>query len=60
MIGKIKSFVNDVVVEMKKVSWPTKEQLSESTKVVISATLIITAFVFLIDQLSTWLYSLIF
>jgi preprotein translocase subunit SecE len=60
MIGKIKSFVNDVVVEMKKVSWPTKEQLSESTKVVISATLIITAIVFLIDQLSTWLYSLIF
>jgi len=60
MIGKIKSFVNDVVVEMKKVSWPTREQLSESTKVVISATLIITAFVFLIDQLSTWLYSLIF
>jgi preprotein translocase subunit SecE len=60
MIGKIKSFVNDVVVEMKKVSWPTKEQLSESTKVVISATLIITAFVFLIDQLSAWLYSLIF
>ncbi|MGB9702285.1 MAG: preprotein translocase subunit SecE [Candidatus Kapaibacteriota bacterium] len=60
MIGKIKSFVNDVVVEMKKVSWPTKEQLSESTKVVISTTLIITAIVFLIDQLSTWLYSLIF
>lgn len=60
MFGKIKSFTKDVVVEMKKVSWPTREQLVESTKVVIAATLILTAFVFLIDQASTWLYSLLF
>jgi len=46
MFGKIKSFTKDVVVEMKKVSWPTREQLSESTKIVIAATLILTAFVF--------------
>jgi len=60
MFGKIKSFTKEVVVEMKKVSWPTREQLSESTKIVIAATLILTAFVFLVDQISTWLYSLLF
>jgi preprotein translocase subunit SecE len=60
MIGKIKSFTNDVVIEMKKVFWPTKEQLSESTKVVISTTLIITAFIFAVDQIVTWLYSMLF
>jgi preprotein translocase SecE subunit len=45
---------------MKKVFWPTKEQLSESTKVVISTTLIITAFIFAVDQIVTWLYSMLF
>jgi|APHig6443717817_1056837.scaffolds.fasta_scaffold1668954_1 preprotein translocase subunit SecE len=60
MIKKIKSFVNDVVVEMKKVSWPTREQLMESTRVVIATSLIITAFVFIVDQVTTWVYSLLF
>lgn len=60
MIGKIKSFVNDVVVEMKKVSWPTREQLMESTRIVIATSLILTAFIFIVDQLTTWVYSLLF
>jgi preprotein translocase subunit SecE len=49
MIGKIKSFANDVAKEMKKVSWPTKEQLKESTTVVVVTTLLFTVFVYLID-----------
>lgn len=49
MVGKIKNFVNGVTAEMKKVSWPTQEQLKESTVVVISVTGIITLFVWLID-----------
>jgi preprotein translocase subunit SecE len=49
MIGKIKSFANDVAKEMKKVSWPTKEQLKESTMVVVVTTLLFTVFVYLID-----------
>lgn len=51
MVGKIKKYVNDVVKEMKKVSWPTKEQLRESTWVVIVTTLILTGFVALVDFL---------
>jgi preprotein translocase subunit SecE len=50
MIGKIKKFSNDVVAEMKKVSWPSKEQLKESTVVVIVVCIIITLFVFAVDQ----------
>ena len=49
MIGKIKTFANDVAKEMKKVSWPTKEQLKESTMVVVVTTLLFTVFVYLID-----------
>ncbi len=53
MIGKIKNFANDVMKEMKKVSWPTKEQLKESTTVVIVSTLIFTVFVYLVD----WIFG---
>lgn len=60
MIAKIKKFVNDVTKEMKKVSWPTKDQLRESTIVVIITTLIFTAFVFGIDQLMTFIIGLLF
>ena len=60
MIGKIKTFVNDVVLEMKKVSWPTKEQLKESTYVVIGVTLIITAIVSVIDQIMSWIMNAMF
>ena len=60
MIGKIKSFGEDVVKEMKKVSWPTKEQLRESTMVVIATSLIFTVFVWVVDQLMTLLVTMIF
>ncbi len=53
MIAKTKEFLNEVVAEMKKVSWPTREQLKESTGVVIVVTLIITFIVWVIDQFAT-------
>lgn len=49
MINSIKKFVSEVQAEMKKVTWPTKQQLWESTNVVIGVTLIITAIVYVID-----------
>jgi preprotein translocase subunit SecE len=45
---------------MKKVSWPTREQLKESTMVVIVTTLIITAIVFVIDQGMTFVTKFIY
>lgn len=60
MVGKIKKFVNEVVAEMKKVSWPSKEQLRESTVVVIVVTGIITLFTFIIDEIMTLIIKTIF
>ena len=60
MIGKIKEFANEVVKEMKKVSWPTKDQLKESTIVVIVTTIVITVIVFGIDKVMDILVKLIF
>lgn len=60
MVAKIKKFVNEVVAEMKKVSWPSKEQLRESTVVVLVVTGIITLFTFMIDEIMTLVITSIF
>jgi len=50
MKDKIINFLNDVVKEMRKVTWPTKEELKESTTIVIVVCLIIAAFTYAIDM----------
>ncbi len=60
MFDTTRNFFSDVAKEMKKVSWPTKEQLRESTIVVIVTCVIISSIVFVIDQAMTQVMSLIF
>jgi preprotein translocase subunit SecE len=49
MKEKIIAFFQDVVKEMKKVTWPTKEELIESTKVVIIVCVVLSLFTYVID-----------
>jgi len=51
MKEKIINFFEDVVKEMKKVTWPTKAELFESTKVVIVVCIILAGFAYGIDML---------
>ena len=51
MKEKIKGFFEDVVKEMKKVTWPTKAELFESTKVVIIVCIILAGFTYVIDMI---------
>ncbi|MBN9398616.1 MAG: preprotein translocase subunit SecE ['Candidatus Kapabacteria' thiocyanatum] len=60
MFAQTKAFFNDVSKEMKKVSWPTREQLRESTVVVIVTCLVLTAIVALIDLGMTQLMKLVY
>ncbi len=60
MIAKIKEFVGDVSKEMKKVSWPTRTQLKESTTIVVITTLIFTVFIYLIDWIMNLAIGVIF
>ena len=50
MKEKIINFFNDVVKEMKKVTWPTKEELKESTTIVIVVCLMLAAFTYVVDM----------
>jgi len=60
MKDKIVNFVNDVVKEMKKVTWPKKEELRESTGIVIIACIILAAFVYVVDRIISTIVSGIF
>jgi preprotein translocase subunit SecE len=60
MKEKIIGFFTDVVKEMKKVTWPTKEELKESTAIVIVVCLILAAFTWLIDLAITQVFKGIF
>lgn len=51
MKEKIIGFFDDVVKEMKKVTWPTKDELKDSTGIVLIATLIIAIFVYAVDTI---------
>ena len=51
MIEKSKKFMSDVVVEMKKVTWPTRTELRGSTMVVIVTVIIIAIFIGIVDRI---------
>ena len=60
MKDKIIKFFEDVVKEMKKVTWPTKAELMESTNVVIIVCLILCGFTYVIDMLINFVLKGIF
>ncbi len=60
MIQKIKDLYYDILKEMKKVTWPTKDELKESTTVVIVVCIIFAIFTWGIDLLITKIFKGIF
>ena len=60
MKEKIINFFNDVVKEMKKVTWPTRNELKESTTVVIIVCLVLAAFTYVVDMAVTKILQGIF
>ena len=49
MVNKIKEFFREVKIEMKKVVYPTREELIGSTWVVIITSIIISVFLGFVD-----------
>ena len=49
MIGKIKKFVTETVLELKKVSWSTRKELIDSTWVVLVSSFFLGIFIGAID-----------
>ena len=56
--NKIGSFLREAVYELKKVIWPNKNELKNSTVTVISAIIIISVFIGLVDLIFTNILTL--
>ena len=54
MKEKIIAFFTDVAKEMKKVTWPKRQELQESTTVVLVVCGMIASFVYLVDILVSY------
>jgi preprotein translocase subunit SecE len=60
MKEKIITFFADVYKEMNKVTWPKKEELRDSTFIVLVVCVIIAAFVYIVDLAVSWALKGIF
>ncbi len=51
-LGSIRTFVDECVVEMQRVTWPDRGQLRNATWVVILFTILISIVIWIMDQAS--------
>jgi preprotein translocase subunit SecE len=59
-MGKLKSYIDEVVKEMKKVNWPSQKEVINNTGITIFATVIIAAFVYGADQVISTVLEVIY
>ncbi len=45
MIGKVQKFVSEVAIELKKVSWSTRKDLTDATWIVILSSVLLGLFI---------------
>ncbi len=52
-IAQAKEFLREVLVELKKVTWPTRQETVGSTGVVLVMVIVMAAFFYVVDVLLT-------
>ena len=57
VMEKVLDYIRESRAELRKVTWPTKQQLWYSTVIVIVVTLIASAYLGLVDLLLTGIFS---
>ena len=57
---KITKFLKEVVSELRKVTWPSKDELIGSTIVTIVVSLIVAVFIGIVDRILTFAVQTIF
>ena len=60
VLAKAREFLKEVRVESTKVSWPTRNELRDSTIVVIVTVIIVMVFVGMVDRSLAWAVGLMF
>ena len=59
MIGKVVGFFTDCKGELKKVAWPSKQEVKSSVLVVIVSLVLFSAFVSLVDWILKYTIGLV-
>jgi len=57
---RLKAFLSEVVVETRKVTWPTKQEVINTTTVVVVASFIFGIYLYLCDLVFVFLTQRIF
>lgn len=60
MFKKINLFIQEVRTELTRVTWPSREELQGSTKVVLLVSLGFIIFTFIIDNILKYLFDLFY
>ncbi len=56
----IASYLEEVGKEMRKVSWPSRQELTSNTLVTILATVVISIFIFITDRVISVVLEVIY
>ncbi|MBV8197616.1 MAG: preprotein translocase subunit SecE [Candidatus Eremiobacteraeota bacterium] len=52
-------FVRGVIAELRRVTWPTRDEWISATVLTIALVVVIGLFTFVLDQLFGWLFTVI-
>jgi preprotein translocase subunit SecE len=59
-LGRIREFFHEVLVEFRKVSWPSRREVVGSTTVVIVVVLVLAVFLAVVDRALSEVVRLVF
>jgi preprotein translocase subunit SecE len=59
-LEKVKKFLKEVNAELRKVTWPTKDELIGSTIVVVVVSMVVAIFIGIVDRILSLLVQTIF
>ena len=54
LMARLRGFIKDVQSESAKVSWPSRQELRDSTIVVIVTVIIVSTFIGIVDRVLTF------
>jgi preprotein translocase subunit SecE len=59
MLNKTRDYIKNVYYEMRKVTWPTRSEITNSTIVVVVISMIVAVIIFALDTIFTTVLGLI-
>ena len=60
MLEKVKKYLKETVAELRKMSWPTRQELTGSTIVVVVVSLVVAVFIGIVDRILVMIVKAIF